>query len=696
MMNNKPTYIFLPPNHVMWFRTKYVLVPFISLLFLLTLFNGCSSRLLAVRRTSLPTLDKQLGIKSPVGIQYSDITRLTLKTYELPGPERASLNVLVQLLDQIKKTPTPELLYTFAELAYIEGARQEKKHPVLAWEIYYATMTVSFHYLFDPEIRNEHNYYDRQYLYVYQLYNHSVEKILRQMFRESEQFTFLPDRNYRFHLGENQYCFQCRLLTGAWTAIEIDSFKFVSDYEIVGLENNKCYQGGIGVPLIAKRKDYITGKKEERFYPPGLCFPVTAILRPETDDKQGHHAVLEFYDPLVISKTKIWNQEVPIASDLTTPLAYYLTNPSAFSLGTVGLIRPDELLNPLPGKTDDNVRPLKGLYMLQPYESAKIPVVMVHGLWSSPMTWMEMFNSLRNIPEIRENYQFWFYFYPSGQPFWVSAAELRHDLQEMSDTLDPNHQEPAFKNMVLIGHSMGGLISRLQVTDSGNHFWRLISDVPLEEIKLNATLKQEIRQWFFFSPNPSIRRVITIATPFEGSHSANDLTEWLAKKMISTPKSITDTLFKLLEVNGSNHRSNLLNVKTSVDSLSPDCEFFQVMDKCEIPESVILNNIVGVIPTLENSVLRPRQSDGVVDFSSSHRDDVESEKKIPAAHMVVHLHPAAILETKRILLEHLKLSRNTPGNWEYKQGPVKEIQPSAPEEMAVTPEEMRQTGKKGI
>ena len=53
---------------------------------------------------------------------------------------------------------------------------------------------------------------------------------------------------------------------------------------------------------------------------------------------------------------------------------------------------------------------------------------MVHGLWSSPETWTEMINELRAVPDIRNRYQFWTYLYPTGQPFWVSATQLRADL----------------------------------------------------------------------------------------------------------------------------------------------------------------------------------------------------------------------------------------------------------------------------
>ena len=106
--------------------------------------------------------------------------------------------------------------------------------------------------------------------------------------------------------------------------------------------------------------------------------------------------MLELYDPLTVDQTVIAGQRVPLESDLTTPLAYFLSRPemNLGDLATAGLLRPDELLNKMrPGQPE----PIMGLYMVQPYEPGKIPVLMVHGLWSSPMTWMEMFNDLRAV-----------------------------------------------------------------------------------------------------------------------------------------------------------------------------------------------------------------------------------------------------------------------------------------------------------
>ena len=225
-----------------------------------------------------------------------------------------------------------------------------------------------------------------------------------------------------------------------WDNQDLDAFEFVSDYDATGLTNK--YNGhGLGVPLIA-----IRGKREESesaatYYPDGLSFPVSAFLRmvgqqPSTVAGQPGRlkASLELYDPLVVSDIRVAGRMVPLETDLTTPLAYFLGQPqfNDSDLSTLGLLRPDRAAG------------LRGLYMMEPFQPNKIPVVMVHGLWSSPVTWMQMYNDLRADPEIRQQYQFWFYMYPTGQPFWISAREMRQDMAQVRAKLDPYQHHPAF------------------------------------------------------------------------------------------------------------------------------------------------------------------------------------------------------------------------------------------------------------
>ena len=238
--------------------------------------------------------------------------------------------------------------------------------------------------------------------------------------------------------------------------------------------------------------------------------------------------MLELYDPLTATDLSVGNRRIPLETDLSTPLAYCLNDPALQQIQqpTIGLVSPA------------SPKHRNGLYMLEPFQPNKIPVIMIHGVWSGPFTWMEMFNSLRGSAELRANYQFWFYTYPTGQPFWESAAELRRTLAGLRGTLDPQRRDLALDQMVLVGHSMGGLIARMQTLSSGNDFWRLVSDRPFADLKTDAGLRSELADMFFFEPNPSVRRVITIATPHHGSNISNETTQWLGRHFISQPKEL--------------------------------------------------------------------------------------------------------------------------------------------------------------
>ena len=342
---------------------------------------------------------------------------------------------------------------------------------------------------------------------------------------------------------------------------------------------------------------------------------------------------------------------VPLETDLTTPLAFFLDSPDfrRRNAATEGLINPHRSAEK------------RGLYMLEPYDPDRIPVLMVHGLWSSPLTWMDMFNDLRSFPEIRQRYQFWFYIYPSGQPFWISATQLRSDLAAMRQAFDPSHRDTAINETVLVGHSMGGLVSRMQTIESGDDFWKIVSDQPirspetaLQQIAGSQEDRLRLVSTLFFRPNPSVRRVITIGTPHRGSEFANDFTRWAARKVIKLPKMATRTANSLLINNpGLFKDSDLLKTANAIDSLAPESPIFPVMMRARRSPGVKYHNIIGV---LENPSLisgAAGRGDGVVAYDSAVMDDVESEVVIDADHTSIHMTSEAIFEVRRILLEHL-------------------------------------------
>lgn len=632
--------------------------------------GGCaSSRMATLRSVPKGPLVEQLNLTSARGPQASDRTRQFLRVHGLEGEfQRQPQELLDKVEEIVQQEPGADSMYALAELSYLAAKNAEKQDTRVALELYEASVLHAYQYLFDERYRSTRNPYDPHFRGACDLYNGALEAGLRLVCRNDK----LKDGStHTIRTAGGIWDITCALRGGRWRPEDIDHFEFVSDYEIHGLKNQ--YQSyGLGVPLIAVRSGVKYKSALPPYYPPDWAFPLTAFLRPVPDLTPGgsgqtirHRGVLELYDPLAMTDVGVDGFLVPLESDLTTPLAYFLSNPALSNLGTIGLLRPENFskkLSEVMFELDPNhpERPT-GLFMVQAYEPGKIPVVMIHGVWSSPMTWVEMLNDLRSSPEIREHFQFWFYLYPTAEPFWVNAARLRKDLADTRQHLDPQHREPALDQMVLIGHSMGGLIARLQTIDSGNDFWHIVSDQPFQAVKAEPEVRQELADALFFRPSPSIRRVITIGTPHHGTSYSNLTVQWVMGRLIDLPDMLVRSQETLFRDNKDVIRDySLLKIRTSIDSLARDCPFFPVMLTAYRAPWVKYHNIVGLLP--KQGLWGPlvAGSDGVVSYRSAHVDDVESELVIPADHSAVHGHPLAVLEVRRILLEHLAELRTWP------------------------------------
>ncbi|MHB8902465.1 MAG: esterase/lipase family protein, partial [Thermoguttaceae bacterium] len=554
----------------------------------------------------------------------------------------------------IEQEPNATHVYAFAELAYLEAEKTRDDQPEKALELYAASALHAYQYLFDQRFLVRRNPYDPQFRGACDLYNRSLEGALRLI---SADHGLKPGETCTVQTANGSWDLQCTVNGGRWTDDDVDEFLFVSDYELKGLKNH-YHNYGLGVPLIAVRRRHPGEPPAAGYYPDGLSFPVTAFVRPRSggnldkfDPDARRVAVIELHDPLAVNDVVVGDIRIPLESDLTVPMAYFLANPRLNHLGTKGLVRADEYLDLRPN-TDQRIM---GLYMLQPYEPGKIPVLFVHGLASSPMTWMEMFNDLRSVEVIRENYQFWFYLYPTAQPFWITAGQMRKDLARARETIDPLHQQPALDQMVLVGHSMGGLVSRLQTIESGDRFWRLVSDQPFSQVKADPEERAKLESSLFFHPDPSIRCVVTLGTPCRGSKMSNDVTRWFTDKLIRMPQALDLADDRLIDANKGLFRNDrLLKIETSIDSLAPDSPFFPVMLAGYSAPWVRYHNIIGVLPKKGLKGRVADGGDGVVAYSSAKMDDVASEITVPAGHCEIHSHPKAVLEVRRILLERLQ------------------------------------------
>jgi len=621
-----------------------------SLSAMVLVVSGCaSSNWVTLRKTPHNPLSGQLDLLSLSGPKPTSRTMQLLRRYDLVEHLTSDRDQLLkELMDIAAREPNADTVYAIAELAYLGGKRTELTNKSVALDLYSTAVLHAYLYLFDPALNVSQNQYDPQFRGACDLYNTALESALRLVRGKG---TLQPGRAWTIETASRRIDVDVVLRHSGWHQDEFDRFEFASDYEVNGLRNH-YHTYGLGVPLIAVRKQHENQDPTEKYYPPQLSFPVTAFLRLEpivnSHDTQPERlrAVLELHDPLVTSEISVADRTVPLESDITTPLAYFLSQPEFDDtrLSTTGLLNPDA------------AKKLGGLYVLEPFDPDKIPVVLVHGLWSSPITWMEMFNDLRSSPEIRDHYQFWFYMYPTGQPFWFSAAQMREDLASARSALDPQGNRPALDQMVLVGHSMGGLVSMLQTVDSGDKFWGIMTDQPFGALRASEDVKSSLSHTLFFHPSPSVSRVITIGTPHRGSEFANDLTRWLGQKLIAVPSRLLSGRQQLERDNpGFFREKTLLNITTSIDSLAPDSPVLPVLLAADRAPWVTYHNIVGDVPDEGLFGRVSGDGDGVVSLASASLgpDRVASQITVPSDHVNVHRHPRAILEVRRILMEHL-------------------------------------------
>ena len=619
-------------------------IPLAVCVILVALFGGCSSNQYIAKRQGPFSGLNPLHLVSWDEAEPTERTQKLLRRYDL---EKVATDTrLEKLREEIAKEPLPEKIYAFAELAYLEGKRAADNHQESqAVDFYAASVAHAYWFLFDPQYDRSRNPYDPQFRGACDIYNGALEGLLRIAKRNGQ---LKPGATFT-HQTDGQR-FEIEIVSrGAWHTEDFEDFDFVSDYDIKGLAN-RHHTYGLGVPLIAVRRSHSAMEPAEKYYPPGLSFAVTAFLRvtsplgEERQTGQTKRCVLELFDPLPSKDIDIAGRRIPLETDLTTPLAYFLDNKQfeqQKNIATLAFLTPE------------STKSLQGMFMVEPYDPQKIPVLMVHGLWSSPITWMDMFNDLRSFPEIREQYQFWFYLYPTGQPFWISARQLREDLATVRRTVDPEGKSVALDQMVLVGHSMGGLVSKLQTIDSGDDYWQLLSDQPFAELKADDQTRDRLASTVFFRPNPSVRCVVTIGTPHRGSDFANDYTRWLGRKFITLPEMMVNATQSLARSNpGFFKNTELLTISTSIDSLAPTSPVLPLILKSPTAPWTKYHNVVGLAEhegIVKSFVLG---GDGVVSYESSHLDNVSSEISVASDHLNIHRHPRTILHVRHILLDH--------------------------------------------
>jgi hypothetical protein len=202
--------------------------------------------------------------------------------------------------------------------------------------------------------------------------------------------------------------------------------------------------------------------------------------------------------------------------------------------------------------------------------------------------------------------------------------------------------------MVVIGHSQGGLLTKMTVIDSVMGLWPF--SVPPEQLDVSAETREMLTRALIIKPLPFVKRVIFVATPHRGSYQALGFLGSLASWLVDLRGRFAKFNVELLRLQARGLTlAAVAGVPTSIENMNPNNLFIKNLAAIPIAEGVIVNSIIPV----DSDAPLDEAGDGVVKYMSAHIDGVESEKIIRSSHSVQG-NPEAIQEVKRILHEHAK------------------------------------------
>ncbi len=412
--------------------------------------------------------------------------------------------------------------------------------------------------------------------------------------------------------------FAAKTRDGVWDADYFTSFRPADDVE-QGMIARRNQQDGVGGALVGVHQT----APLEPFSPwVGVTAPVTATL-----DFKGQDATLTLVDPSEKPKARVAGVERPLNADFSAPLAYY-PQKSEWWNGLMGAIR----VSQYSGTT--------GLYMLQPYDPSRIPVIFVHGLISTARMWRNVVNELEMDPQLRGRFQFGVFNYPTGNPPAYSALRLREELAKFQQL------HPDSRGYVLIGHSMGGLLARMQATTLTRSSWDVIGKEKAGQFFANVQTRSLVERATIFDANPHVDRLVFICTPHRGSEMALGGIGAIGQRLISLPVDLTAMVTGSLGSSIAVITGDPRRMPNSVIGLSPSNPLLKALDSR--PIQAPFHSIIGDRGKGDT----PNSSDGVVAYWSSHLTGAKSERIVPGPHGSCEL-PETLDELRRILRLHL-------------------------------------------
>ncbi len=468
-------------------------------------FSACATPV-GVVRVDPRRVYEQLSASALSTGEPSSFSVIVLKRLNLYEKFNAAPEDTLQQLHQgLLAKNDEDRLFALAELCFVHAAHSGERSYYLASAVY------AYAFLFPESFGASPNAADTRFRTALDLYNRGIAE----GFAAPDGGTVLfKAGRYRLSFGSLSVELPERELL--WGGYRMTDFVAAADYAIRGLRN-RYRRAGIGAAVSATLvPTQITQSARSRISSQTKV-AITAVLRMEdvrdrllNGDLNG---TLELYPADLTASIRIGNTDLPLEAEISWTIAYGLEGAPVWDFEIAGFRSGDF-------KLFGEQKFADRLYFTRLHRPGRIPVVLIHGTASSPARWEEMINELLNDPRIYERYDLWYFIYNTGNPITYTASLLHDALTSAVQELDADGNDAGLRRMVLVGHSQGGLLAKMMVIDTGDRLWRLVSDVPFDQIDVTPQMKQDLKRSLFFKPLPFVSRVIFIATPHRGSYRA--------------------------------------------------------------------------------------------------------------------------------------------------------------------------------
>jgi pimeloyl-ACP methyl ester carboxylesterase len=624
---------------------------------------GCQTPI-GVDRVGMTRAYQQITASTLTGPQISADSQMVIGRYGLEKLAVESPDLAIaKLQEEACKDNRRDVLFALAELSYglaksfdentWVSIHQQGQSGLIslpgkkaARGYYFASAVYAYFYLFGNSPDAVPGIYDRHFRMACDFYNRGLAKSLT---LEGSDNVVLFSKELKLPYGTVN-------MTATrpgfpWSEEQFHEFVAADEYTVRGLSPRERTHG-LGVPLIGIPDRAAFGSNWPSYYLPGMKVAATAFLRIDGTvcdmTSSRLKASLELYSAIGDREIQVGEQKVPLETDRTAAIAYALQYSVQWKARMVQFFTGRELLK-------------SGIYLTQPYVPGRIPVVFVYGTGGSPSDWAGAFNILSADPTVNSHFQFWFLVYNTGNPIAYSGWLLRDSLGKTVRQLDPEGKDAALREMVIIGHSQGGLVTKLSAVDSGDKFWTLISDKPIDQLGFKPAERELLGNMLIFEHSPYVKRVILACAPNLGSILVNNFIQTLAQHLISMPSGLAQLGTSLATLNLGSSQSAAIKklggkVPTSVANMNPDNPFLLRLHDLPLADGIKGDTIIGVLgkgPVEDDN-------DGVVAYKSAYLPGMETQNIVHCGHGEVPANPQAIDDIRRILLLHLKETSEAP------------------------------------